>query len=275
MDVKRALLAAWLLALAPAAQGEEARKPVDVKVGPVTLQIIDTTTGEQELRAGTRVLVKDAIIMPGLEGAFGGTQARVFDISPGGNACDGYPAVVTVDRAGKVAIDTRMNDQCANFAESASAEGFTFVQAAVPGLDGSVWRFTPERGTVRLGDLLFRPDPKTTWNDLDRMLDHPLSLFGCAPFDAAVHRLTGKQYGELALRLNVGSDVEKKGDYLVGTGCQAHACNTDQGFIGIDRKAHTVFLAMRSDADIKTWPKAASWPAWARAELSAWEKANN
>ena len=271
--MSRARLAALLLALAPAAHAEQA-KSTDVKVGPVTLQIVTAGDGASELRDGTRVLVKDFVITPELAATFGATQARVFTISSGGNMCEGWPAIVTVDKAGKVAIDKTMHDECASFSPTADAEGFTFVEAVVPDQDGSVWRFTPERGMVRLGDLVFKPQPNSTWNDLDKMLDHPLSLFSCAPFDAAVHRLTGKQYGDLAVRLHVASAVERKGDYLIGRGCQAHACNSDQGFVAIDRKAHAVFLAMRSDKDVTTWPRAASWPAPLRAELRAWEKAD-
>jgi hypothetical protein len=43
--------------------------------------------------------------------------------------------------------------------------------------------------------------------------------------------------GPVTLRI-----VEKKGNYLIGTGCQAHACNSDRGFVAIDRKTHGVFL---------------------------------
>lgn len=274
MDVRRALLAALLLALAPAARAEQAVKPTSVKVGSVTLQIVDNGNGEQELRERTRVLAKDAIINPGLAASFKGTQARVFEMSPGGNACDGWPAVITVDKAGKVAADTTMKEECASFNATADAEGFTFVQQAVPGMEGSVWRFTPERGMRKLGALVFQPQPNSTWSDLDRMLDHPMSLFSCAPFDAAVHKLTGVNYVELALRLHVGSAVEKKDGYLIATGCQAHACDSDEGFIAIDRKRHDVFVAVRSDKDVTVFPKLETWPAPARDELKAWQKRN-
>jgi len=274
VDVRRTLLAAWLLVLAPAAQGEEVRKPVEVKLGPTTLQIVYTGEGEQELRDGTRVLVKDSIVSPGIVATFKDMAAQVFTVSPGGNACEGWPAVVTVDKAGKVAIDTSMHDECMTLNATADEEGFTFVEPVVPDQYGSVWRFTPERGITRLGVLVFRAWPNSTWNDLDKLTDHPLSLFYSAPFDAAVRKLTGKAYSELAMRLRVAGPVEKKGAYLIATGCQAHACNSDQGFVVVDRKAHAVFLAMRSEGNLKTWPRAASWPAPARAELSAWEKAN-
>lgn len=270
MDVRRALLAVLLALAAPAGRAEEAAKPVDVPVGPVTLQIIETDSGEKELRDGTRVLVKDYVISPGLAASFGETRARVFEISQGGNACDGWPAVVTVDKDRKVAIDTTMRGACASFVASADPDGFTFVEAAAPDQNGAVWRFTTDRGLRRLGVLVFRPQPESTWNDIDRMLDHPLSMFSCAPFDAAVRKLTGRQYGEFALRLRVASEVEQKGSYLVAQGCQAHACNSDQGFVVVDRKTHTVFLAMRSDRKLTIWPALAKWSAPARQHFEAW-----
>lgn len=274
MDVRGALLGLALALAAPGAHAEKA-KPVEASVGPVTLQIVESDSGEKELREGARVLVKDFMIEPGLAASFKDIKARVFDISQGGNACDGWPAVVTVDKDRKVGVDTTMHDECASFTASADPEGFTFVEPAVPGQDGSVWRFTPEKGLLKLGLLVFQPQPGSSWNDLGKMLDHPLALFACAPFNAAVRKLTAKQYEDLALRLRVASAVEQRGNYLIGRGCQAHACNSEQGFVAIERKSHAIFLAMRSEKTVTAWPKAATWPAAVRAELKSWQDSNN
>ncbi|MEN3379330.1 MAG: hypothetical protein V7604_4685 [Hyphomicrobiales bacterium] len=270
----RALLAAFALAaLAPLGGHAEGAKPQDVTVGPVTLQIVETDSGEKELRHGTRVLVKDYSLNEGLAAKFKDTHARVFDVGPGGNACEGWPAVVTVDRDGKVAVDTTLKGECHYFIVATEEDGFVFVERAVPDQDGAVWRFAPGEGLRRLGLLVFRPQPKSSWNDLDKWLDHPLSLFNVAPVDAAIRRLTGRQFGDLALRLRVASEVQKKDDrFLIGTGCQPHACNSDQGFVGIDRSARAVFLAMRSDKLVTTWPAAAHWPAPFRDALKSWQK---
>ncbi len=214
VDVRRALATALLLAIcAPYGALAEQAKPQDVAVGPVTLQIVETEGGEKELRHGARVLVKDYLVSESLAAKFKDTHARVFDVGPGGNACDGWPAVVTVGKDGTAAIDTTMKGLCSLFAASADEEGFTFVERAVPDQAGSVWRFTPEAGMRRLGLLVFRPQPKTTWNDLEKSLDHPLALFDVAPFDAAVRKLTGNQYNDFTLRLRVAGGVEKKGKF--------------------------------------------------------------
>ena len=268
--MRRAL--ALLLLLAAPAQAQDAAKPEDVAVGPVTLQIVETGSGEKELRHGTRVLLKDFSVGAGMAARFKDMHARVIDVGPGGNACEGWPAVVTVDQGGKVAADTTMKTECSGFAASVDEQGFTFVERPVPGTDGSVWRFTPDDGMRRLGALVFRPQPNTNWADLTRMLDHPLSLFNVAPFDAAVRKLTGAQFRDFTLRLHVATGVERKGNFLVGTGCQAHACNSDQGFVGIDRNGRTVFLAMRSNSRVTTWPALASWPILLRGEYEAWRK---
>jgi len=270
----RALLAAFALAaLGSLGVHAEGAKPQDVTVGPVTLQIVETDSGEKELRHGTRVLAKDYSLNEGLTAKFKDTHARVFDIGPGGNACEGWPAIVTVDRDGKVVADTTLKGECHYFIVATDEDGFIFVERAVPDQDGAVWRFVPGEGMRRLGLLVFRPQPKSSWSDLDKWRDHPLSLFNVAPVDAAVRKLTGKQFGDLALRLRVASEVEKKGDrFLVGTGCQPHACNSDQGFIGIDRSARAVFLAMRSGKDVNIWPPLGRWPEPLRGDLKSWQK---
>jgi hypothetical protein len=272
----RAVLAAFLLAaLAPLGVHAEAAKPQDVTVGPVTLQIVETDSGEKELRHGTRVLVKDYSLNEGLAAKFKDMHARVFDVGPGGNACEGWPAVVTVDKGGKVAVDTTLKGECHYFIVATEEDGFIFVERAVPDQDGSVWRFAPGEGLRRLGLLVFRPQPKSTWGDLDKWRDHPLSLFNVAPVDVAIRKLTGKQFGDLALRLRVASEVQKKDDrFLVGTGCQPHACNSDAGFVAIDRKAHGVFLAMRSGKEMNIWPPLARWPEPLREEFKSWQKAD-
>jgi len=267
------IILAFALAGTLAAGAEEAAKPTDVTVGPVTLQIVESASGEKELRHGTRVLVKEFSINEGLAAKFKDTDARVFDVGPGGNACDGWPAVVSVDKNGKVAIDLTMKNLCSLYTASTDEEGFTFVEKAVPGQEGSVWRFTPEDGMRRLGVLVFRPQPNSRWNDLDHLLDHPLTLFNAAPFDAAVRKLTGQQFGAFVLRLRVAGGVEKKGDrFLVGTGCQAHACDSDQGFVGVDRTAREVFLAMRRGQQVTAWPAVNRWPVLLREEYEAWRK---
>lgn len=273
MDVRRALATALLLAIcAPCDAFAEQAKPRDVAIGPVTLQIVETDSGEKELRHGARVLVKDYAVNESLAAKFKDTHARVFDVGPGGNACDGWPAVVTVDKDGKVAADTTMKDLCSLFGASADEEGFTFVERAVPGQPGSVWRFTPEAGMRRLGLLVFRPQSKTTWNDLEKSLDHPLTLFDVAPFNAAVRKLTGNQYNDFTLRLRVAGSVEKKGNFLIGSGCQPHSCNSDQGFLAVDRKTQDVFLAMRRNERFTTWPALNRWPAPLSAEYESWRK---
>ena len=271
--VVRALLACVLAAVALSGLRAEGAKPQNVTVGPVTLQIVETDSGEKELRHGTRVLAKDYSLNEGLAAKFKDTNARVFDVGPGGNACEGWPAIVTVDKDGKVAVDTTLKGECHYFIVATDEEGFVFVERAVPDQDGAVWRFAPGEGMRRLGLLVFRPQPKSNWNDLDKWLDHPLSLFNVAPVNTAVRKLTGKQFGDLALRLRVASEVEKKGDrFLVGTGCQPHACNSDQGFIGIDRTARAVFLAVKQNGRVAAWPDASRWPEVLRGALASWRK---
>jgi len=124
-----------LAVLAPSGTRAEGAKPQDVTVGPVTLQIVETASGEKELRHGTRVLAKDYSLNEGLAAKFKDTHARVFDVGPGGNACEGWPAVVTVDKDGKVAIDTTLKGECHYFIVATEEDGFVFIERAVPDVE--------------------------------------------------------------------------------------------------------------------------------------------
>src|SRR4030095_2633487 len=111
---------------------------------------------------GNRVLVKEFSINEGPAAKFKEVSARVFDVGPGGNACDGWAGVVTGDKD-QAAIHLHMKGSCSLYAASTDEEGFTFVEKALPARDGSVWRFTPEEGMRRLGVLLFPAPADDTW----------------------------------------------------------------------------------------------------------------
>jgi len=145
----RSAFALLLLLLAASAHAQDAAKPEDVAVGAVTLQIVETGSGEKELRHGARVLLKDFSVSAGRAAKFKDVDARVIEVGSGGNACGGWPAVVIV-KDGKVAADTTMKNECAAFAASADEQGFTFVERPQPGTDGSVWSFTSDDGMHRL-----------------------------------------------------------------------------------------------------------------------------
>ena len=66
----RSALALLLLLLAAPAQAQNAARPENVAVGPVTLQIVETASGEKELRHGARVLLKDFSVSAGMAAKF-------------------------------------------------------------------------------------------------------------------------------------------------------------------------------------------------------------
>lgn len=268
----RVLLALLLCCAAVSLRAEEA-KPQKIELGPVTLELMKASETQSELRLGSRVLLSDFQIEPGPVLRTDKVTAAVFQVWAGGNACGGWPAVVSVNAAGEVAVDRTFEDECAGFTVAVESDGILFVQRPFPGQQGSVWRYAPEGGFRRLGVLEFAPQPKSSWADLERSLDHPLSLFDVALVDAAARRLGGAVYAELATALAVAGPVEKTGErYLVGTGCQAHACNSVEGFIGIDRTARAVYFARRDESRVRTWPVLAAWPRELRSAFESWRK---
>jgi hypothetical protein len=269
----RALLSLLLLVsvLLPAAAQDA--KPQTIRLGAITLEIVQGKEGEQELRAGGRVLLSDYRIEPGPTLQTDKISVGVFDVWAGGNACGGWPVIVSVDAAGQVSVDRTFENECRGFSVAAEADAILFVQQAVPGEDGSAWRFVPGSGLRRLGVLEFRPQPNRGWSDLDQSLDHPSSLFDVEPVDAAARRLGKAVYAEIAIALQVAGEVEKLGErYRIGTGCQPHACNSVAGFIGIDRIGRAVFFARRDESRVRTWPALGTWPRELRSAFESWRQ---
>jgi len=90
----RAVLAGVLACalLGVGAGAEEIAKPIDVTVGPVTLRVVETESGEKELRHGTRVLVKEFSINEGLAAKFKDGKATLrFENVGGGLEAKGGP----------------------------------------------------------------------------------------------------------------------------------------------------------------------------------------
>lgn len=199
----------------------------------------------------------------------GALHVAVFELWAGGNACGAWPAIVIVDSAGKVSVDTRFADECRVFSIATETDAIVLVQRAFPWEDGAVWRVADD-GVRRLGKLVFEPQPGTTWVDLDKALDHPTSLFDIAPVDAAVRSLVGQGYAEFASSLSVASGVERRGRYLIGTGCQPHSCTIIEGFIAVDRDAKQVYLGYKNEGRVTTWPALARWPNALRREFESW-----
>jgi hypothetical protein len=263
-----ALSTALLLAALPLAAQE---RPVPVKIGPAMLEIVDRAEAGHELRHDDRVLAKEYRIEPGPVVASGDAHVAVFDMWGGGNACVAWPLVVLVDAAGKVALDRRFETECTGFAYASQTDAIVLVRRAFPFEDGAVWQ-AAGNGVRFLGTLKFAPQPNSTWADLDKALDHPLSLFDVAPLDAAVRKLTGSSYAEFARALGVASPVEARGPYLIGSGCLPHACGDTEGFLAIEREAKRIFLGLKTRGRVRAWPALAAWPKPLRDEFGAWRK---
>jgi hypothetical protein len=267
--MRAALLVALLLAASTLAAEE--KKPTPVTVRSVMLEIVENAHGGNELRHGARVLVRDFRIDAGPVVKAGTVHVAVFDLWAGGNACQAWPLIVSVDAAGKVSVDERFAEECRGFTAATEADAIVLVRRAFPFEDGLIWRIA-EDGVKRLGTLVFAPQPGTTWADVDKALDHPLSLFDVAPIDAAARRLAGRSYADVTLALGVASPVEKRGRFLVGTGCKPHSCGSVEGFIAVDRVAKQVFLGLKKDGQISSWPAVQRWPEGLRRDFESWRK---
>ncbi len=195
-----------------------------------------------------------------------GQEVAILSGGDGGNACGPATLLVTVP---KDAVDAKVDivgEDCGSPTPEVKPDEIVFTPYLVPGATATVQKWTPEAGVVDAGTISYEPVAGSNWSNLDvRALDHPYALLGNADVYAAAKTLTGDKFGELVLLLSVAGPPEMVGDnYLVATGCQAHACGVADGFLGVDVKAKTLFAAIRySDqpevfwpTDFKMWPEA-------------------
>jgi hypothetical protein len=181
--------------------------------------------------------------------------------------------IVAVDAAGRIDATDRFGT-CSDLAEiDGNADAITVRFAPVAGLDGRLYRWTAARGLAAPETLPFAAKPGTGWADAGELVgQHPSTLFDNAEISAALKTLLGGDYPLLIDRLLVAENMQRVGAKLiVGTGCMAHACNTDAAFVGLDPAKRLVYVAIQQDGKAaRLYPAAAKWPSALRARRKAW-----
>lgn len=88
--------------------------------------------------------------------------------------------------------------------------------------------------------------------DLPRSLT---SMEGVHPFNAIDHPvlverlqdLLSNQYAAFRERMQVGAELKRHGDSLIGNGCKAHFCGSDHPSFALDLRTHQVVAKMVID----------------------------
>lgn len=235
--------------------------------------VIEGSMPEEDLKIDGRSVHKDAIISFDELVVVDGVPALLGSSSPGGNACDGSPFVLSFPKEGRPRLDGPI-DNCAWFQHQTLDGGVEFSTHEVPGQKTDHWRWTPKDGFAQLASTDVQPDADASWDSLrEKTLEHPSEAFQNAGVSTTIKGLLGSQFGMFQqLMTGVGSG-EFKGDDYVGTACRPHMCMDEAGLLFLSAHDRQAFAAWKPDGGkIVVFPPVKQWPEKAKSELRLWAK---
>ena len=200
-----------------------------------------------------------------------GIPALVGTASPGGNACEGAPFVISLEK-GEAPILSGPIETCVAMEMSEESDQLIFASQAIPGRDGERWAWSPAGGFEEQSSVAFAPDIGKGWAELGRdSLSHPSGLMNYAEIAVDIDALLGDDKDLFETLITGPGSGEYKGSLYVGTACMAHNCEAAQALILADTRQRQIYLAWKAeDEKIVVRPPVGEWPALARVELRAW-----
>jgi hypothetical protein len=230
-----------------------------------TLTIVETDDGDKILAFDGKELVRDWYVDFDRMVAVSDTDVALYVAGPGGNAC-GVDAVIVWKPEGGELKSERFGD-CGAPAPAADGSRLVFVPWVMPGETLDVTEWTPTEGFRVAGAMTFKPQPGTTWTDLQAQpAGHPMDLFANEAFYAKATAILGDDLSDLVTSLGTSAAPEDVGGGLfVARGCIPHACGSNDGFVAVDPKAKSIWFAQQQDdGSLKYWPALDAWPKAAR-----------
>ncbi|WP_217570373.1 hypothetical protein [Mesorhizobium sp. GbtcB19] len=201
-----------------------------------------------------------------------GTPAVIGESSPGGNACDASPFVLSFPPGKAPRLDGPL-DSCATITSKVESDRIVFSSAATAADKGQSWIWTAN-GFADGPPTVFSPDRTKGWDDLRaRKVGHPADLFNYGEVGDQINALLGQDRAEiLPIMQGVGS-VEYDGDYIVATSCLPHMCDAIAQITVADLRERKIYLAWKlENQKIVVRPPVGKWPQKARSALSSWAR---
>ncbi|MGV8937791.1 MAG: hypothetical protein ACOH2J_11760 [Allorhizobium sp.] len=222
-----------------------------------------TIDGEQVL-TNVYISVDEGIVIDGV-------PVLVGTSSPGGNACEGSPFVITLKK-GEAPVLSGPIESCAGMEMTEEADQLAFASQAYPGRDSERWTWSPSSGFEEQQSVAFEPDGEKGWAEFgsDR-LSHPAELMNYAEIAIQIDQMLGDDKDLLETLLTGPGSGAYKGSLYVGNACMAHNCDQAQALILADAQQREVYLAWKPEGEkIVVRPPVSDWPARAKVELRAW-----
>jgi len=201
-----------------------------------------------------------------------GIPVVVGSSSPGGNACEGSPFVISFPADKAPRLDGPI-DSCRLIRYEIEADRIVFTTPASATNPGQAWEWTPA-GFEKGPSVAFSPDRTKGWDELrSREVDHPADLLSYGEVADQIFSLLGSDRDDvLPIVEGVGS-AEYRGDFLVGSSCLPHSCSLIEQITVASLQDRRVFVAWKlEDKPIVVRPAVGDWPSEARRALAEWAR---
>ncbi|KQW82049.1 hypothetical protein [Ensifer sp. Root127] len=226
---------------------------------------------EQRLEIDGRQMLKEAII--DLEDMYlvSGVPALIGTASPGGNACEGAPFIISFPENGNPRLDGPL-ETCFVVTVDTKPDQLAFSTAALPNHPSERWIWTPGEGLKKVQGQPFTTDPSKGWTELrEKTVSHPGDLLKFGEIAEQIDTLLGTDASFFSDIIKGVGSGQFDGDYFVGTACTRHMCLDQEAIVVLSIADRQVFLAWKpSGKKIIVRPIVKEWPEKAKSALRMW-----
>jgi hypothetical protein len=247
--------------------------PAPLKLGGKTLELVPSDEMRMQAKIDGEILEEDAFIQVETSFDDGTSGAAVLLVSDGGNGCPGNYVVISVDREGKAAA-TEPFGTCSDMAETSVDKGiFTVRFAPIGGRDGTIYRWSFDKGLEPPAAVAFQPKAGTSWANANELIGkYPWEALDNADVYAAFKALLGPDFATFTNYFGKGDPMDATPEgVIVGDCFDDSAEDSTNLLIGIDPASKTVFAAMQDGGEApRFYPPKDQWPASLQQKLQQW-----
>jgi len=263
---------ALLCTIAVAAPAIAQEETPATTLGGKALELVTSGEARMQAKIDGEILEEDAYIE--IETVFdeGKRGAAVLLVSDGGNSCPGNYVVLSVDK-GEAKV-TEPFGTCADTAETSANAGIITVRfPPIGGRDGTVYRWSFDKGLEPAAAEPFQPKPGTGWVDANTLIGkYPWEALDNADVLAAFKALLGPDFTTFTNYFGKGDPMDAMPDGIIVGDCfDDSAEDSTSLLIGIDPANKKVFAAMQDGGEApRLYPPIEQWPASLQEKLKSW-----
>lgn len=236
----------------------------------------DADTGTQALVAGETVLLSAPVITRDLivTNQDGDPAAVVVYADNDEPSCPPIAWVVTVE-FGTPWARGPIGDPCQPYVATARPGTVSFVSAPDLARPGDAISFSIDEQIVRLGPIVYAPQPGRGWDALDGEVGgyndlSTLDLYAAQPVHDALWTTWQEELAIFARHLGTRTIPVIEGDFLLQTGCLPSQCAFAIGMLAVNPASETVYSAFLNEGAPDIRPPLEEWSADAQNLYERW-----